>query len=270
MPYVSDAQRRFFHSPGAAKAGLTKTDVEHWDDASRGQKGLPEHVAKKKYAAFANEVCEILAEKTAVSPSWIYGMIEKAENVPKSVEEWGRLRGLQRLAGERAARLSGQLSSIGENPLLERMTEVAEAHRAALLNLADPGIGPSGLRRAESVLGEQHARPLVNPITGQKDKIGSLQKTADTELLAYAKHRLGANVSFADELLEILAEKSAALEKVAIEYAAPFARFQYSRDVKEGVGKAEHKAKKVVRAVNWLYGSPQQGPDFVERMHESE
>ena len=65
MPYVSDAQRRFFHSSGAAKAGLTKSDVKHWDEASRGQNGLPEHVAKKKHAAFANEVCEILAEKRA-------------------------------------------------------------------------------------------------------------------------------------------------------------------------------------------------------------
>ena len=44
MPYRSAAQRRFFHSPGAAKAGLSKADVAKWDDESRGQKGIPERV----------------------------------------------------------------------------------------------------------------------------------------------------------------------------------------------------------------------------------
>ena len=68
MPYVSSKQRAFFHSPGAAKAGITKKDVKHWDNASRGQRGLPEHVTKKKeamLAAFADEVCEILSVKQA-------------------------------------------------------------------------------------------------------------------------------------------------------------------------------------------------------------
>lgn len=36
MPYVSDAQRRFFHSPGAAKAGITSKQVEEYDSASKG------------------------------------------------------------------------------------------------------------------------------------------------------------------------------------------------------------------------------------------
>jgi hypothetical protein len=65
MPYVSQAQQRFFHSPGAAKAGLTKADVKHWDEASRGQHGMPQHVAKKKHAAFVDEMLEIMAEKSA-------------------------------------------------------------------------------------------------------------------------------------------------------------------------------------------------------------
>lgn len=59
MPYVSDAQRRFFHSPGAAKAGLTKKDVAHWDAASKGQKGLPEHVKKAQVDAFFDELQKI-------------------------------------------------------------------------------------------------------------------------------------------------------------------------------------------------------------------
>jgi hypothetical protein len=64
MPYVSDAQRRFFHSPGAAKAGLTKADVKRWDNESRGQKNLPEHV---KRAAFLDELKKIAGEKRALA-----------------------------------------------------------------------------------------------------------------------------------------------------------------------------------------------------------
>jgi hypothetical protein len=48
-PYVSDAQRRFFHSPGAKKAGLTSKQVSEFDQASKGMK-LPEHVEAKKRA----------------------------------------------------------------------------------------------------------------------------------------------------------------------------------------------------------------------------
>lgn len=49
MPYASDAQRRFFHSPGAAKAGITTKQVAEYDSASKG-KNLPErkHEAMKK------------------------------------------------------------------------------------------------------------------------------------------------------------------------------------------------------------------------------
>lgn len=40
MPYASDAQRRFFHSPGAAKAGIKPKTVKEFDAASKG-KSLP-------------------------------------------------------------------------------------------------------------------------------------------------------------------------------------------------------------------------------------
>lgn len=46
MPYKSDAQRRFFHSKGAKKKGITKKMIEEYDDASRGKK-LPERKRKK-------------------------------------------------------------------------------------------------------------------------------------------------------------------------------------------------------------------------------
>lgn len=43
MPYKSAAQRRFFHSLGAKKAGITSSDVKEWDEASKGEK-VPEKV----------------------------------------------------------------------------------------------------------------------------------------------------------------------------------------------------------------------------------
>lgn len=49
MPYVSDAQRRFFHSAGAKKAGITPKQVKEFDSASKGKK-LPEYTEAKKRA----------------------------------------------------------------------------------------------------------------------------------------------------------------------------------------------------------------------------
>jgi hypothetical protein len=44
MPYVSDAQRRFAHSKSGQEKGFP---TEEFDKASKGQKGLPEHVKGK-------------------------------------------------------------------------------------------------------------------------------------------------------------------------------------------------------------------------------
>ena len=49
MPYVSDAQCRFFHSPGAKKAGITAKQVKEYDTASKGM-DLPERKEAKKRA----------------------------------------------------------------------------------------------------------------------------------------------------------------------------------------------------------------------------
>jgi hypothetical protein len=46
MPYKSDAQRRFFHSAGAAEAGITPDTVQKFDLESKGAK-LPEKVPAK-------------------------------------------------------------------------------------------------------------------------------------------------------------------------------------------------------------------------------
>jgi hypothetical protein len=47
MPYVSDQQRKFFHSAGAKKAGIKTSTVKEFDAASKGMK-LPKTV--KDYA----------------------------------------------------------------------------------------------------------------------------------------------------------------------------------------------------------------------------
>lgn len=51
MPYKSDAQRRFFHSPGAKKAGLTDAQIKEYDEASKG-KSLPERVGTSQRAKY--------------------------------------------------------------------------------------------------------------------------------------------------------------------------------------------------------------------------
>ena len=38
MPYKSLAQERFFHSPGAKKAGISPATVKEFDNATRGKK----------------------------------------------------------------------------------------------------------------------------------------------------------------------------------------------------------------------------------------
>ena len=38
MPYQSDAQRRFFHSSGAKKAGIKESTVKEFDKESKGKK----------------------------------------------------------------------------------------------------------------------------------------------------------------------------------------------------------------------------------------
>jgi len=44
--YVSDAQRRFFHTDTARKKGITSAQVKEYDTASKGLT-LPEHVTKQ-------------------------------------------------------------------------------------------------------------------------------------------------------------------------------------------------------------------------------
>lgn len=55
MPYKSDAQRRFFHSPGAKKAGISQSTVNEFDQASKGMK-LPEKMTKDKHGNTVHHV----------------------------------------------------------------------------------------------------------------------------------------------------------------------------------------------------------------------
>jgi len=48
MPYKSDAQRKFFHTASAKKAGITKKQVKEFDKASKGKKLPAKKKAKKK------------------------------------------------------------------------------------------------------------------------------------------------------------------------------------------------------------------------------
>ena len=47
MPYASDAQRRFFHTASAKKAGITAAEVKDFDKASKGM-SLPEKIKTRK------------------------------------------------------------------------------------------------------------------------------------------------------------------------------------------------------------------------------
>jgi hypothetical protein len=49
MPYVSEKQRKFFHTDTAKKAGITGKQVKEFDKASKGLE-LPEHVEAKRKA----------------------------------------------------------------------------------------------------------------------------------------------------------------------------------------------------------------------------
>ena len=48
MPYASRAQQGLFHSPNSP---VSKEVVEEFDEASRGQHGLPKHVKGGKKSA---------------------------------------------------------------------------------------------------------------------------------------------------------------------------------------------------------------------------
>ena len=48
MPYLSQAQQGWAHSPAGMKALGGASKVAEWDAASKGHKDLPKHVSKRK------------------------------------------------------------------------------------------------------------------------------------------------------------------------------------------------------------------------------
>lgn len=75
MPYKSDLQRRFFHSEGAKKAGITKSEVKEFDESSKGLE-LPEHVKKHK---FSEALKTKMSEGGAVEEHAHYDKLSKEE-----------------------------------------------------------------------------------------------------------------------------------------------------------------------------------------------
>lgn len=57
MPYKSDAQRRFFHTDTAKKAGISSKTVKEFDTASKGLK-LP-----KKKKSKAKQIMQAVSKK---------------------------------------------------------------------------------------------------------------------------------------------------------------------------------------------------------------
>ncbi len=53
MPYKSLAQERFFHSAGAAKAGISKATVAEFDKATKGKKLVAKVKPKKPIYRYA-------------------------------------------------------------------------------------------------------------------------------------------------------------------------------------------------------------------------
>ena len=51
MPYKSDAQRKFFHTDTARKAGITPSEVKEFDKASKGM-DLPKKKKKKRSSGY--------------------------------------------------------------------------------------------------------------------------------------------------------------------------------------------------------------------------
>ena len=47
MPYKSLQQERFFHSPGAKKAGITNAEIKEFDQSSKGKK-MPKFAKMRK------------------------------------------------------------------------------------------------------------------------------------------------------------------------------------------------------------------------------
>lgn len=124
MPYKSDAQRRFFHSEGARKVGITPAMVAEWDEASRGHK-VPEKVEKKadlvawrlgKLAAMsmaATSKMQGLGKPTA--PTSTSNATTKPDQLPGSLNPRSSLDQFRSTASDNAQRASSDKLQVGES-----------------------------------------------------------------------------------------------------------------------------------------------------------
>jgi len=135
MPYKSEAQRRFFHSDGARKVGITPAMVEEYDEASRGL-DLPDKTEKKanvvawqlgKWAAqnmmAAQQTARVgnirtNAPKSGVSKdrsSPAMNAAVKPEDLPGSLNPRGALDQFRSTASDNAQRATGDKLQAGES-----------------------------------------------------------------------------------------------------------------------------------------------------------
>jgi hypothetical protein len=150
MPYKSDAQRKFFHTDTAKKAGITEKDVNEFDKASKGKK-LPEHVAKMAEGGEVKEADSKPSEQpnevfhNSINADWESlksALSNGAEKVhQKFVEnegDNGNLKGLQDIADKKA---KGYADG-GEVDPIAMMTQAAPM-AAAPIDVENGGSGAS-------------------------------------------------------------------------------------------------------------------------------
>ena len=127
--------------------------------------------------------------KVAISPEFIYKKVEQPKFLPKTQQQRERIQGMLRRSTRRIGRAEMGIG-VGGTEDRPGAWSSREAHRAALLNLMDPGpagSGPESLRRAEDLMGGQHTRPKVNPLTKRASAFlaglsEGLEKKADTRI----------------------------------------------------------------------------------------
>jgi hypothetical protein len=214
MPYVSKAQQGFFHSPGAAKAGITKADVKHWDEASRGQHGLPEHVKKKESMA---NVVETLFAEGQLTPEQIEKVGERAsaflaglEKDPELMKEalglpdvdWKALmnRGLQAGAITMGGAAAMTLHDLVKGKIQDHQNDVAKAKAYKDMLASNPELSASHVD-AEAVQRHFDTLHTFNPEYAQDPTVSGYYGQAAIEAASPNSEAINNRVKARAEML---------------------------------------------------------------------
>lgn len=120
IPYSSLAQEHFFHSPGAKRAGITKSMVKEWDKATKGRK-LP--ARKNKFKPPTKK--EMIREHERLVPILRSG--NKKGLRKKALEQGKELKGLKRAKIVINNRLKGSYGAM--NPKTNKVEISIKAHK---------------------------------------------------------------------------------------------------------------------------------------------